>query len=492
VSPQGPAVFGVDLSELAPGAAVVVDERATGYPVSLSELPAGDYYVQAVVDVYQQVHRADGHTLWLRMNDGTIETFNAAGGNLYSDVQRIHIGDGHTTRLTVTHVMPPNERPPDTEWVKHVRIQSGKLTRFWGRPIFINATVLLPKGYGEHPGARYPSVYVLGHGVPFEFTTDSAHTPDIGTIDPARGLETGYDFYRTWTSDGFPRVVAITFEQQTPYFPDSYSVNSANNGPYGDAVVEEVMPALEERFRLIREPYARVLEGASTSGWQTLALMLQHPDFFGGGWVLQPDPIDFRHYQLTNIYADTNAFAVAYGPFTAIERPFRRNTEGQVQWTTRQLSRFEAVLGSHGRSSYQLEGWEAVYGPAGADGYPKPLWDKRTGTIDRTVAAYMRDHGYDLREYAQRSWATLGPKLVGKLHFFCGDMDNFYLNLAVYDFQDFLRSTTNPHYEAEFTYGRPKRGHGWHAFTWGEMVRQMAAEVRKHAPAGEDTGVWGY
>jgi hypothetical protein len=492
VSPTGPAIFGIDLDQLRPGETAFIDDKAASSPMALSELPPGDYYVQAVINVYEQVHRADGHTLWVHLNDGTIESWNTAAGNLYSDVQRVHVGGNGTVRVAITHVIPKKGPPADTKWVKHVRIQSAKLTNFWGRPIYINATVLLPKGYDEHPDVRYPSIYTLGHVIPFFFTTDSTSVRGVGTIDPARGLETGYDFYKSWISDGFPRVIAITFEQQTPYFPDSYSVNSANNGPYGDAIIEEVIPSLEQRFRIIGKPYARILEGASTSGWQTLALQLQHPDFFGGAWVLQPDPIDFRRYQLTDIYADSNAFTMPAGPFTTIERPFRRTVEGQVVWTMRQLSRFESVLGSHGRSAYQLEAWEAVYGPTDKDGYPAALWDKHTGTIDHAVADYMRDHGFDLRVYAERNWATLGPKLQGKLHFFCGDMDDFYLNLAVYKFQEFLQRTTSPRSDATFTFGRPMKGHGWHAWTWAEMVRSMATYMQERAPAGENTSDWTY
>ena len=502
ISPEGPALFGVDLQALAPDQPAVVDQSADSYPVELNDLPPGDYSVQAVVNVYEQLHRADGHTIWAHMNDGQVEFFNFAAGNLYSDVQQVHIGSGGTVRLAVTHVIPAAPRPADTEWLKHVRIQSQKLTQFWGRPVYINASVLLPRGYAEHPNTYYPSVFPLGHGgVPFSFRTTppparrGAAPTEIrrgAHIDPVSGLENGYDFYTSWTSDGFPRVVAITLEQATPYFPDSYSVNSANNGPYGDAIVQEVIPYLEQHFRLIPRPYARQIEGASTSGWQTLALMLQHPDFFGAAWVLQPDPIDFRHYQQTNIYADSNAFTLPTGPFTSLERPFQRTTTGQVVLTTRQLSRFEAVLGSHGRSGYQLEAWEAVYGPVGADGYPVPLWDKRTGAIDHTVASYMRDHGFDLRDYAQRNWPTLGPRLQHKLHFFAGDMDNYYLNLAVYDFEDFLKQTTSPHADVDFTYGRPMKGHGWHSFTWAEMVRKMAAAVKAGAPRGESTSGWNY
>lgn len=484
LSPSGPALFGVDLEGLEAGAAAVVDERATGYPAPLSELPPGDYHAQAVVNVYEEVHRADGHTLWLPMNDGTVEFFTTAAGNLHSDPVPVHVGDGGTVRIEIGNVIPPRPPPEDTEWLKHVRIRSEMLTAFWGRPVYIHATVLLPKGYDEDPERRYPSLYTLGHYTPFQFTTDSTGVRRVGEINPVTGLESGYDFQKAWTSDGFPRLIAISFQQATPYFPDSYSVNSANNGPYGDVIVGEVIPWLEERFRILREPDARILEGASTNGWQALALLLRNPDFFGGGWILQPDPIDFRSYQLVDIYEDENAFSVPVGTGTA-ERPFRRTVEGQVVWTVRQLSAFEDALGSRGRSGYQLEAWEAVYGPVGPDGYPVPLWDKRTGVIDRDVALYMREHGYDLRDHAERNWSVIGPKLAGKLHFFAGDMDDFYLNLAVYRFEEFARAAAAPESDATFTYGRPRKGHSWHAWTWAGMVRDIAAHVEARLKARE-------
>jgi len=485
ISPSGPAMFAVDLEQLAPDRPAVIDGTSLGFPRPLAELAPGDYFVQAVVNVYEEVRRVDGHRIWVHLNDGSQETFQIAAGNLYSDVQPVRVGAGGTVRVTVNHVIPARPKPADSEWVKRVQIQSAKLTAFWGKPVFINATVLLPRGYADQPEVRYPAVYTLGHSVPFSFSTDSARARGLGTINPVTGTEPGFDFYRAWSSDDFPRMIAISFEQQTPYFPDSYSVNSANNGPYGDAIVEEVIPWLEKRFRIIARPYARIVEGASTGGWQTLALQLQHPDFFGGAWVLQPDPIDFRKNQLVNNYTDSSAFVVTTGPFTAVERPFRRTTEGQLVWTMRQLSLFEEVLGTRGRSSYQLGGWDAVYGPTGTDGYPKPLWNKLTGVIDREVATYWREHGFDLRDYAQRNWATVGPKLAGKLHFFAGDMDDFYLNLAVYQFEEFLKSTTNPRSDAEFTYGRPMKGHSWHAYPWAEFVRRVAAHVKKNTPPGE-------
>lgn len=493
VSPIGPALYAIDIDQLAPGKSITVDAAsATDFPKTQKTLPSGDYYVQALIDVYTLAQRSDGHNVWVRFHEpGAEEILNTTAGNIYSKTQQVHVGDGKPIKLEITEIIPKPAPEPDTEWVKHVSIQSKKLTEFWGRPIFINATVLLPKGYEQHPNSHYPVVFTMGHGVPFEFDT-KPDTPADEAAEKRRGLETGYKFYQAWNSDHFPRFIAISFHQPTPFFPDSYSVNSVNQGPYGDAMVEEVIPALEKQFRLIPKGYARQVEGASTGGWQTLALQLYHPDFFGGAWVLQPDPIDFRHYQLCNIYDDDNAFSLATGPFSTTERPMRRAVNGQVFWTERDLSAFEDALGSHGRSGFQLEAWEAIYGPVGADGYPVPLWDKTTGKIDHNVANYMRDHGYDLRIYAEKNWATLGPKVVGKLHFFAGDMDDFYLNLAVYDFQDFLKSSQNPHYEAEFTFARPEKGHSWHSLTWTEYVQRMAEQVKENTPQGEDTAQWNY
>jgi hypothetical protein len=491
ITPNGPALFGLDIDQLQPDQPAIVDAQTVGFPQSLADLPAGDYFAQVVINVYTQVHRSDGHKLWVHLNDGAREFFNTAAGNLYSGVQKIHLGSGGAVTLTVDHVISPSPAPADTEWIKHVRIQSEKLSAFWRHPIYINATVLLPKDYDVHPEFRYPTVYTMGQEVPFTFDPKPEPPPTPQQMEE-RGLESGYQFYRSWTGDHFPRMIAVSFQQETPFFPDSYSVNSVNQGPYGDSMIEEVIPYLESHFRMIGKPYARLVEGASTGGWQTLALELYHPDFFGGVWVLQPDPISFRHYQMVNAYEDANAFSTPLGPFTSALRPMRRTTEGQVTVLVRDLSLFEAVLGSHGRSGYQLEAWEAIYGPIGADGYPIPLWDKQSGQIDHAVANYMRDHGYDLLEYSKKNWSTLGPKIVGKLHFFCGDMDHYYLNLAVYDYQAFLKSTADPHYEAEFTYGRPMKGHGWHAFTWAEMVNRMANYVKATAPAGENTAFWNY
>jgi hypothetical protein len=385
--------------------------------------------------------------------------------------------------------------PADTSSVKHLKIQSQLLTKFWGQPVYLGAVVLLPKDYEAHPGVYYPVVYDQGHfrlNPPLGFSEPQAAGRDSQQQPVDRNPVPGNSFAEAWNSNEFPRMVAVTFQHPTPYFDDSYAVNSVNNGPYGDALMTELIPYIEDRFRIIQKPYARVLTGGSTGGWESLALQIFHPDFFGGTWSGYPDPVDFTRYQLINIYQDDNAFYQPGHEWVTVDRPLMRSVQGQVEVTIKQMSQLEEVLGSRGRSCQQLEAWEAVYGPIGEGGYPKPLWDKRTGKIDRDVANYMREHGYDLTEYLRKDWSVIGPKLAGKLHLFVGDMDNFYLNLAVYRLEDFLKSTRSPHEEGWFAYGRPMKGHGWQPMTRPDLIRVMANEITKNAPRGDDTSTWKY
>lgn len=481
--------FGADVSALAPGSSATIDAGTLGYPLkSLREIPAGDYYVQALVNVYTQFHRSDGHTIWAHMDQWEGQQFNRSPGNLYSSVQKVHLDPaaGYHVHLEADQVIPAVKVPPDTLWVKHVKFQSKLLSQFWGQPIFIGATVLLPKDYEKHPDAHYPVIYDQGHfGVepPLFMRTEP---PSNGS----KWSSMGYAGFQAWSGDNFPRMIAVTFQHPTPYFDDSYAVNSANNGPYGDAVMQELIPYVEEHFRVIPQPWARVLTGGSTGGWESLALEFYHPDFFGGTWTGFPDPIDFRHYQLSDIYSDPNAFEVPGYEWVQRERPLMRTGEGQVVETVRQMSQLEDVLGSHGRSGQQLEAWEAVYGPVGPDGYPVPLWDKRTGAINHEVAKYMRDHGYDLRAYADKNWSKIGPLLTDNVFIWVGDMDNYYLNLAVYDMEDFFKA--HPEAKAHFEYGRPEKGHGWFPWTMADFVKMISDHIAAHAPAGTDLRAWHY
>lgn len=492
-----PPVYGLDVKELHPGGVVVIDETALGYPLhSLRDLPPGDYYVQALLNVYTRFHRADGHIIWAHMDQWEGQQFNRSPGNLLSAVQKVHLRTGghETIEIQLTEVIPPVQIPEDTKWVKHVKIQSSLLTRFWGRPMYLGAVVLLPRGYDSHPDLRYPVIYQQGHfshEAPFGFrTSPSTETQQERQFRESNGFETGYQFYEAWNAENFPRSIAITFQHPTPYYDDSYAVDSANNGPYGTAIMTELIPYLEKQFRVISKPYARVLIGGSTGGWEALALQLFHPNFFGGAWVLYPDPIDFRRYQLIDIYKDANAFLVAphdipewaWQDWAPVERSFVRVADGQSIGTVRQISQLEAVLGSKGRSGGQLAIWDATFGPVDADGYPKPLWDKETGKMDPSVALYMRDHGYDLRYYAATNWPRIGSDLKGKFSLYCGDMDNLYLNLGVYLFGQFLETADSQHVADSLGYGRPMKGHGWQPMTNAALVKAMLEHVEQGAP----------
>ena len=203
--------------------------------------------------------------------------------------------------------------------------------------------MLLPKGYDTHPDVRYPVVYDQGHfslQAPFGFRAD----PDT---EERRG--SGAGLYPAWVSEDFPRLIVVTFQHPTPYYDDSYAVDSANNGPYGRAIMTELIPYLEEHFRILKQPNARLLTGGSTGGWESLALQVYHPEFFGGTWTLFPDPVDFRRYQLVNIYNDENAFQAPGVKWMIPERPMMRTVAGQVTQTVRQMSQLEEVLGSKGQ-----------------------------------------------------------------------------------------------------------------------------------------------
>jgi enterochelin esterase-like enzyme len=487
--------FGVDVTALSPGQPVTFDTTVLGFPVaSLSQLPAGDYYVQGMILPYTQFARSDGHTIWAHMDAGEGQRFNAAPGSLVSDVQRVRIDPAQRTALTLslTKVLPPVVRPDDTPWVKRVRFTSKVASAFWNHPMPLGAVVLLPKGYDENPTRRYPVVYTVGHfseRAPFSFTFEGCDTPETAAARAQRlartAREPGCEFQVAWTSGKVPEMIAVFIQHTTPFYDDSYVLNSANNGPYGDAITQELIPEIDRRFRTIAAPHARVLTGGSTGGWDVLALQIHYPDVFGGAWSLYPDQLDFRNYQFGNIYTDSNAFVTHDGSWLPREVPSSRSVEGLTELTVREENQAELVIASRGRSGGQWDGWAAAWAPVGADGYPQSPWDKRTGAIDRSVAESMRARGYDLRDYLERNWRTIGPKLVGKLHIAVGDMDNYFLNLGVYRFETFLESTKEPgkgpYYAGTIQYGRPLKPHGWQPWSNQELLGIMQAQIERGA-----------
>ncbi len=511
--PQGAQVFGIDVENWMPGTPQTFDGAAYGYPIeSLREVPPGTYTVQAVLNRYERFDLATGHRVLLPPDQGEGQQWARKPGNLYSTPQKVTLSGkaGGQRALTLDQTIPPITPPADTRYVKHIRIQSDLLTAFWGRPMFLGAHVLVPEGFDEHPEARYPLMVNHGH-FPADFDGFRTTPPDTTApcvFSERFGLDCynrvaqqeAYDFYKTWTGPDFPRFLAIEIQHPTPYYDDSYAVNSASQGPYGDAIMQELIPEIERRFRGIGEGWARFTYGGSTGGWEAFAVQVFYPDDFNGAFIACPDPVDFRAYELVNLYEHDNAY-FEQGPFRRIERPAHRDSMGKIDYTVWDENRLELALGTKGRSGGQWDIWQATYSPQGADGYPQPIFDKRTGEIDRDVAAYWREH-YDLRHILERDWKTLGPKLEGKLHVYVGDMDNYYLNNAVMLLENFLESTTDPYYAGEVDYG-DRAEHCWNGdqenpnaisrLRYNTMyVPRILARIQESAPAGADTTSWRY
>ena len=475
----------------------VGDESIRGFPLeSLEEFPTGEFYAQAFLSVYTTFNRKDGHQVSMHLNSGAGQDVWEAPGNVFSEVKKITF-DGRADRsfdFVLDQVIPPIEplmegdvlqqgNPLDTKYVRFVKIKSEVLTEFWGHPMYIGANVLLPEGYEENTNDTYPAIYLQGHfpgrRAPFGFEEGS----------PGARRTKGFADY--WTSAESPKMFAVTFRDANPYYDTSYSVNSANVGPYGDAITKELIPYLEKEFRMIPESWARVLAGGSTGGWEALAMQIYYPDLFGGAWGWCPDPVDFNHYQIVNIYEDENAY-VTRNEWHEIERPNARRFDGNILSTVRQENYMEYATAPNSRSGGQWAIWEAVFGPVGDDGYPRPIWDPVTGEIDKETAAYWKEN-FDLHEYLRTKWETIGPDLAGKIHIATGDMDTYYLDNAVYVFDEFLRSVENPRAEATVEYGR-RKPHCWigesperpgEDINYTEFVRVVADHIKQNAPPGK-------
>ncbi|HEX9800567.1 MAG TPA: hypothetical protein VGC00_10420 [Thermoanaerobaculia bacterium] len=504
-------LFGIDVAGWSAGERQGVKASTFGYPIaSLGEVPAGEYTIQAVFHRYERLTPAHGKTVLLPWDRGEGQQWNRAPGNLISAPRAVALDPSapETLEIALDSVIPPVAPPADTRYVRHVRMRSELLSRFWGREVELGAHVLVPAGFDDHPEARFPLIIFHGH-FPSDFGgfRETPPDPDLECERSERfqvdcynriQQQEAYDLFRQWTSPGFPRFLVVEIQHPTPFYDDSYGVNSANNGPYGDAVTFELIPDIERRFRGLGA-WSRFLYGGSTGGWEALAAQIFYPDEYSGAFGACPDPVDFRAFELVNLYADVNAYSER-GPFASVPRPSHRNHLGEIDTLFAGENHWELALGTRGRSGQQFDGWQSVYSPVGEDGYPRPIFDKSSGEIDREVAAYWREN-YDLRHILERDWATLGPKLRGKLHVYCGDMDNYYLNNAVYLLEEFLRRAEPPA-DAFVDYG-DRAGHCWNGDhenpIWISRLRyntfylpRILERLATAAPAGADLSSWRY
>ncbi len=486
----GPPFWGMDVDHMRPGAPVRfggpgVDGSSLA---SLDDLKPGKYYVQALLNVYTTFHRSDGSVVKLHLPAGDGNNPFISPGNLVSTPVRLNLNPAtnKTFALRLDQVLPPLEmvppggtlqqgNPVDTKHDRHIKIKSALLSKFWGRPMYIGADVLLPEGYDDpaNRNVRYPVIWHQGH---------------FGERIVYFDEELGDEVSQWWVSDEAPRFILVSIRHETPYYDDSYAVNSANIGPYGDAITKELMPAIDRSFRAIDTRWARTVVGGSTGGWEAAAQMILYPRLYSGAFVAWPDPLDFRGLELVDIYDDPSAFYSDYPENLLAIPSFRDEVTGETYFTAEQENRWELALGTHGRSGLgQWDIWQAAFGPQGRDGYPAAIWDKKTGVIDHAVARAWRAKDLDL--YLQRRWGTLGPLLAGRMFFWCGTMDNFFLDNPTRIFEAQTATLTDPVADFSFVWGEGG-GHGWLPMSIPELLTQMAGYMAEQAPEGTDTGGW--
>jgi len=459
----GEPIWAKDVEDLKVGEGFIINDQdveVTSWPLeNFKELKENGYYIQAFMNIYTTFERSDGHNVKMHLNSGAGQTVFRAPGNLYSQVKNIYLDPtkNGTIKLELSHIIKPGHpleegevlqqgNFDDTDYVKYPKIKSEIVSEFWGHDMYIGANILLPKGYNENTDINYPVIYHLGH-------YPGGRAP--------MGFEEGNDFYEFWMSDDAPRMMVVNIRDANPYYDTSYSVNSTNVGPYGDAIREELIPYIEDNYRVIAKPWARAVAGGSTGGWEAMATKVLYPDFFGGTWSWCPDAIDFHHYQIVNIYEDENAYSMAaswgsnhqaegeWG--VSIERPDVVRDDGNISFTMRQENHYENVVGPNNRSGGQWSIWEAVYSPVGSNGYPQNIWNPVTGEINKDVAEAWKK--YDLVHILKENWQELGPKINGELYITTGTMDTFYLDKAVILLQEFLEKAEDPNPDIPIEYG---------------------------------------
>jgi hypothetical protein len=472
--PEGVPLFSAYVEGLKPGAPAIITRENRGHPVaSLAGIPAGEYWVQPFVNVYTRFPRADGHTVWMHMDQWEGQNWKRSPGNLFGDPVKMRIDPSSTTpiKLVADKVIPPIKVAADTDMVKRIKIQSQVLTKWWGQPIFLGATILLPKDYAKHPEVLYPVNYIQGHF----------------SLGAPGGFGRGGDFDRLWLAEDTPRFIYVTLQHPSPYYDDSYAVNSENNGPYGEAIMQELLPAIETQFRVIRQPWARMLSGGSTGGWIAAAHQVFYPDFYGGAFASCPDSVDFNYHQIVNIYKDANAYYTMHD-WIKVDRPTQRRPDGNIVSLMKDENHYELTVGDKSRSGGQWDIWEAAFSPVGKDGYPVRLWDKETGVIDHAVAEKWKK--YDLLDVMKTTWTTLGPKIGHKLNVYVGDMDSYYLNDAVENLNAFWQKAGDPKEMGEIVFQR-RAPHCWGPRA-PELLEKMTKQIEKYAPTGADKKSWRY
>lgn len=456
------SVVGRDVRGFGARRSVVVDTRNVAYPRSFAALKPGAYRVQAVLD-----------------RDGDYNYAGRGAGDLVSKVVTIALPLNATPVIPLDHAIPPEPGQFDTTGLPPVaaeqitasrphlheeRVASKLLTRFSGVTREMRAWVLTPPGYDPGAKVTYPTIYTAGgfgatHRLNGQQLSRQWHLMETGALPPM-----------IW--------VALDFSSRTGA---SEFADSANNGPWGEALVGELIPALEARYRMDAKPSGRFLTGHSSGGWFALWTIVRHPELFGASWATSPDPVDFHDFLGVDLYEPAaNLYRAADGA----PRPLERD-HGKVTRSIEEAARLERVLGHDGG---QLRSFEWTFSPRGADGRPAMLFDRDTGAINPAVAAYWRNR-YDIARRIEVDWPRLASDLDGKIHVVVGTADSYFLDGPVHRLDAAFRRIGG---RAEFRYV-PGATHavatlyakdGDRNALWKEMAREMYAVARPVAKAG--------
>jgi hypothetical protein len=425
-------VLGIDVTRFSAERVVALDSSATMFPASgFACLSKGEYVVQAIFATNRDINLPD------------------APGNLYCAPARLTFDPAkpQAIDLELNQAFQATV-PPDSATHKYLSLPSKLLSKFHGRPMVYRVGVVLPESY-DHDGAKKYGLVVHIGGFGTRYSSAEQIQPD-------------------------PRFVQILPDGAGP-FGDPYQVDSANNGPYGQAFTTEVIPEIERRFRCFGTPRTRFTAGGSTGGWVSFALQVFYPDFFNGCWSQCPDSVTFEKFELVDLYGESNAFINPFG----VERPGTRTLDGDTISTVRHEVQLERALGQGGRwtmSGRDWASWNAVYGPKGADGFPVPVWDGETGAIDKGVVEEWKH--YDLLLRLVDQWEEIGPKLSGgKIHIWVGDSDDYFLNAAVRRLKDATERLENPKFDGTILI-EARRGHEAGGWSGSEMLDAMADRMK--------------
>lgn len=466
-----------------------------GWPnVSMGDIEPGTYNVQAFLTRYETVTRSDGSKVSVRFpcGDGGL---NVDGfGSLTTAATEVAItGDAQTISLVFNNVTAVESfsgkeigscnqgNYEDTETLKHIKIRSKKLSKFWGRDMYVGANIVLPAGYNANDTkTRYPVIYNQGHWPAGDGAYNYGNSEkltaawDAGII-PATN---------TTKARPAPKFVLVTFRHEAPYYDDSYAVNTANLGPYGDAINEELIPHIEETFNTIRAPYARVQDGGSTGGWESIANVIYRPDLFGVCFSSYPDSLDFHRHQDIELYTAANAYQRANGSYVPSIRTFVNGTQ-KVLATVAQENHWELTFGTASRSFNQWDIWNAVFGVQGYNGYPLEPWDKVTGEIYPEAVSYWKP--FDLSDYVVTNFNSsrnLGAALTDRIFVYVGTWDNYFLNEGVMEFQKRTDAAGGPGWANVTILPQKPHGGNYQSRDIWDYLELVDKWVKDHAPDG--------